>query len=74
MAPSTTTAGTSIPVGEAHRRLDARGLKRMEGSTNREFEIWIWPDGYPEIINYDDENCQFFHLQDVEDVLERSKP
>ncbi len=60
---------TGVRVGDAHRLLKGHGLDKHPACNNKNFEIWIWPDGQPEIINYNDADCQELFKPDIDAVL-----
>jgi hypothetical protein len=65
----TTTKSKRCSVTTARQRLEAGGLKKMEGSSNRSFEIWIRKDGEPEMVPYADESCQEVLKDAVDEIL-----
>ena len=62
-----------INISTARQRLENAGLEKMDGAASPGFEIWLWPDGTPEMIPYADGTHQDFVKGAVDDIL-RAKP
>jgi hypothetical protein len=68
MALATTTS-SRCPVSVGQQRLIKRGLSQLPGAHNKGFEIWLWPDSSPEIVNYADQACQEFLVMDIDAIV-----
>jgi len=63
-----------ISVAIALQRLRNAGLEKMDGVGSGvggiPFEIWIWPNGVPEMVPYADASCQECVAEAVDGILQ----
>jgi hypothetical protein len=60
-----------VPVHSGSAQLKAKGLERMDGASNGNFDVWIAENGEPEMVPFHDADGQFYDEDALHEILHR---